>query len=79
METNNEIIPVEESNWRVKVLVIGGLIGAAAGLGAAYLYVQRASDLDIDEAPEVTPMEGIKLSLIVFTALRQIAQLGSGK
>ena len=31
-------------NWKPKALVIGGVVGAAVGIAAAYLLVQRSKD-----------------------------------
>ncbi len=73
---NSEIITSGE-NWKPKVLLAGGLIGVAAGLVAAYLLIQR-SEKD-SKAPEINAKEGIKLGLLVFGLLREIAQLGDGK
>lgn len=61
-------------NWKSQTLIIGVAIGALAGLGAAYLLVQRAEREG--KNPEMTAGEGIKLGLLVLGALRQIAQLG---
>lgn len=61
-------------NWKSRTIVAGILLGALAGLGAAYLLVQRAEKEG--RSPEMTPGEGVKLGLLVLGALRQIAQLG---
>ncbi len=53
---------------------MGIIIGALAGLGAAYLIVQRAEREG--KNPEMTAGEGVKLGLLVLGVLRQIAQLG---
>jgi hypothetical protein len=45
-------------------------------LGAAYLLIQRAKKRE--EPPNLTAFEGIKLGLLVFGLLRQVAILGSG-
>ncbi len=61
-------------NWKSKTLFMGIIIGALAGLGAAYLIVQRAEREG--KNPEMTAGEGVKLGLLVLGVLRQIAQLG---
>ncbi len=61
-------------NWKSKTLFMGIIIGALAGLGAAYLIVQRAEREG--KNPEITAGEGVKLGLLVLGVLRQIAQLG---
>ena len=59
-------------NWRPKALLIGGVVGAAVGVAAAYLLVQRAKD---EGAPKVTVGEGVKLGVLVFGLLRSITNL----
>ena len=71
-----EIITTGE-NWKPKVLLAGGLIGVAAGLVAAYLLIQRAEKES--KNPEINAKEGIKLGILIFGLLREIAQLGDGK
>jgi len=70
---------IEETlpNWKPKVLVIGGLIGAVLGLGAAYLLIQSA---DRQNRPlALSTGEGIKLGLLALGTLRQVAQLSGDK
>jgi len=70
-----EIVPQE--NWKQKVLLIGGAVGLLTGLLAAYLLVQRAEKKN--QKPELNAGEGVKLGVLVFGLLRQIAVLGEGK
>jgi hypothetical protein len=65
---------MEIQNWKRKVLIIGGVIGALIGVGGAYLYVQRANDPD--HLPTVTPGDGVRLGLLVLGLLRSVAELG---
>lgn len=73
----SEIIEAVDENWKNRVLLVGGAVGLLAGLGAAYLLIQRS---DREEAqPVLNLVEGIKLGLLVFGLLRQVSQLGEGK
>lgn len=67
---------MQTENWKTKTLVLGGIIGAAVGLGAAYLLIQRAEKEQ--GKLQMNAGEGIKLGLLVLGLLRQIAQLGEG-
>ncbi len=49
----------ERDNWKSNVLLTGVVVGALAGLGAAYMFTQRAEQEDT--RPEMTPGEGVKL------------------
>lgn len=62
------------NNWKSRTLLMGVIVGALAGAGAAYLMVQRAEREG--KNPEMTAGEGVKLGLLVLGVLRQIAQLG---
>ena len=64
------------TSWAGQVMVIGAVVGALTGLGAAYLLIQRAKRRA--EPPNLNTSEGIKLGLLVFGLLRQVAMLGSG-
>jgi len=71
----NEMVEMDTS-WTGQVLVVGAVLGALTGLGAAYLLIQRAKKRA--EAPNLNASEGIKLGLLIFGLLRQVAALGSG-
>lgn len=75
----DEIDTIEEAvdNWRPKLLVVGAVIGALTGIGAAYLLIQRAEKAG--SRPELSTREGISLGLLVFGLLRQVSALGSGE
>ena len=61
-------------NWKTKALLVGTVLGAVVGAGAAYLLIQRAVR---DEEPlTVSAGEGVRLGLLVFGLLRQVALLG---
>ena len=62
------------SNWKAKVLIIGGLVGALTGLGATYIMVKRS-----DEPPEMRATDGIKLGLLLLGLVRQVGDLGGQK
>lgn len=72
---SNDLVETDTS-WVGPVLAIGAVVGALTGLGAAYLLVQRAKKRG--ESPNLNAIEGIKLGLLVFGLLRQVAMLGSG-
>ncbi|MFL7793036.1 MAG: hypothetical protein AB8I69_12905 [Anaerolineae bacterium] len=67
-------------NLKTRVMVIGGVVGALLGVGAAYLYLQSAG-VAVDEEgnerlPAVQPAKALTLGLGVMTLLRQIAGMG---
>ncbi len=65
-----------QDNWKTKALLIGAGVGLLAGLGAAYMLIQRAEKEG--GRPEMSTGEGVKLGLLVLGLLRQVSQLGDG-
>ena len=65
-----------DSNWRTKAFVVGGVVGAVLGLGAAYIFINAAEDSD--EAPELTPGTAVTIGLSLLALLRQVAAIGEG-
>jgi hypothetical protein len=60
-------------NWKPKALLIGGVAGAAVGVAAAYLLIQRSKDED--GAPKITLGDGVKIGVLIFGLLRSISNL----
>jgi hypothetical protein len=66
-------------NLRMRVLIVGGVIGALVGVGAAYLYL-RAAPIEVDaegkeRLPAIQPGKALGAGLGVLTAIRQIVGL----
>ena len=74
MEEENELTG---ASWKFKTLLLGVVVGALVGAGAAYLIIQRAERQEGEV--RLTAGEGVKLGLLVFGLLRQVAQLGEGE
>ncbi|HET91030.1 MAG TPA: hypothetical protein ENN99_09885 [Chloroflexi bacterium] len=65
---------------RTRIMIVGGVLGALLGLGAAYLYLQ-STPLDVDEKgqqklPSIQPGKAITASLGILTAVKQIVGMG---
>lgn len=67
---------MNDSTWRNRALVIGGLVGALFGLGAAYIYVNSVEKSG--KQPEVQASEAVGIGLAILALLRQIATLHEG-
>lgn len=60
-------------NWRNKTLIIGAIAGILIGLAGAYIVIQRSEELN--NLPEVTPADGVKVGLGVLGVLRLVADI----
>jgi nitrate reductase gamma subunit len=69
---------VEESqpdnSWKIQALVVGGVLGALVGLGAAYLLTKRADQKGTQLS--LTPGKGVQLGVLLAGLLRSILSLG---
>lgn len=64
-------------NSTTKALIIGAVVGALSGVGAAYLFLQRAQQEE--NPPSLTAGDGVKIGLGVLTLMRLIADIGGSK
>jgi hypothetical protein len=61
-------------NWKVRILVIGGIAGVLTGLLAAYLLIQHAEQEE--SKPKLTAGEGIMVGAGVLGVLKMISDMG---
>jgi hypothetical protein len=69
-------------NLRTRIMIIGGVLGALLGVGAAYLYL-RSTPLQVDREgherlPSVQPGKALTVGLSALTIVKQIVGLGQG-
>jgi hypothetical protein len=64
----------QEENWKIKILVVGAVLGAATGLSAAYLLTKRSEQKG--EPLTITSGQGLKLGVLIAGLLRSILTLG---
>jgi uncharacterized membrane protein len=72
----NEIILENQSDgsWKLKTLVVGGVLGLLMGVGAAFLLTKRAEQKGAPLA--ITPGKGVQLGVMLAGLLRSILTLG---
>ena len=77
---SNKSLQTEQSNWRMRALMTGGVLGSLLGITAAYFYVRAAEEASEGNAPKRVPTgDAIKLGTALFTIVRQVAELGARK
>ena len=75
MEEKNQLTQNDTNDsWKVKTLLVGGVLGAATGLSAAYLLTRRAEQQG--ESLTISSGQGLKLGVLVAGLLRSILNLG---
>ena len=62
-----------DSSWKSKTLLVGAMIGALTGIGAAYFMIQNAEKEG--ETFNFSSGQGVKLGLLLLGTLRQIIQM----
>jgi hypothetical protein len=73
----NALVSVEtqpNDAWRTQALLIGGVLGALVGLGAAYLLSKRAEQKGAQLS--ITPGKGMQLGVLLAGLLKSIVSLG---
>ena len=66
---------MSEKNWKTKTMLIGTLIGAAAGAMSAFILIKRAEG--DDSKPKISPAESVQVGLGLLGLMRLIAGIGS--
>jgi hypothetical protein len=69
-----DIIEKPGNSWKLQTLVIGGVLGALVGVGAAFLLTKRAEQKGTSLA--ITPGKGVQLGVMIAGLLRSILSLG---
>lgn len=67
----------EETHWKTRVMLIGGVVGALLGVGTAYLLAQRAEREG--KQLKLGAGEGLRLGMLLLGTLRQVAGLGESR
>jgi len=70
-------LAIHSNPQQLRTIAGGALIGAFAGLVAAFLLSRRASRKG--RTATLTPMEGVQIAALLFGLLRAIAALGDDK
>jgi hypothetical protein len=63
------------NNWQSKVMLIGAIVGAVAGVIGASILIQQAQKNNTQ--PQLSAGDGVKVGLGVLAVLRLLAELGS--
>ncbi len=65
----------ENPNWKARAVILGGIVGAALGVVAGFLYVRMAEESGGPR--KLSTGKAVKLAMAALGVVRQTAQLGS--
>lgn len=74
-DAEDDIEVAVELDWKVKALIIGGVVGALAGVGAAYLYIRNIEEAG--EEPKMGTKDALQLGVSLVSLVKQVANLGN--
>ena len=63
-----------DNSWKIKTLIIGGVVGLLTGLGAAFLLTRQAEKNGT--TLNITPGKGMQLGVVLAGLLKSITSLG---
>ena len=72
---------MSDDSWKNQTMIIGGVLGALAGVGAALLYVrgeEEALEDELEKGPQrksLAPVAMLPIAISLLGVLRQIAGL----
>lgn len=77
VKKKQEIQLSKDDNWKFRTLLIGAVVGALTGLGAALLLTRRAEERG--ESLAISSKEGLKLGVLIAGLLRSVISLWEDK
>lgn len=67
----------DKTSWKMKTLLLGTVLGAVTGLGAAFLLTRRAEERG--EPLAITSGEGLRIGVLIAGLLRSILMISDEK
>jgi hypothetical protein len=61
--------------WKNKTMLVGMILGALSGLGAALLYIRSVEDTGLEEPTKISTGDALKMTISLFTLIKQISNL----
>ncbi len=64
-------------SWKLRSYLLGGLIGLAVGLMAAYFFARVSEENGSSGPAKIKSMDAIKLGVALLSIVRQITDMGA--
>ena len=71
---DTDLVEKTDNSWKLQTLVVGGVLGALVGVGAAFLMANRAEQKGTTLA--ITPGKGVQLGVMIAGLFRSLLSLG---
>ena len=71
---DTDLVEKTDNSWKLQTLVVGGVLGALVGVGAAFLMAKRAEQKGTTLA--ITPGKGVQLGVMIAGLFRSLLSLG---
>ena len=56
-------------------MLLGVIVGALSGLGAALLYIRSVEDIDKEEPKKIATGDALKMVIGIFNLIKQVSSL----
>ncbi len=66
-----------DASWKLRVYLLGALIGLAVGLISAYFYARVSEENGFERPNRIPTMDALKLAVSLLSVIRQITDLGA--
>ncbi len=73
----SDLPSTQETNWRFRVYLVGGLTGLVVGLLSAYFYARVSEENGTGNPGRIKTMDALKLAVSLLSVVRQITDLGA--
>lgn len=64
-----------ELDWKMKAILVGGVVGALVGIGAVYLYIRNIEEAG--ESPRLATRDAMSIGVSLVSLIKQIANMGN--
>ena len=73
----SDLTQPQETNWKIRVYLAGGLAGLVIGLLSAYFFARVSEENGADGPKPIKTMDALKLAVSLLSVMRQITDLGA--
>ncbi|MGQ9850419.1 MAG: hypothetical protein ACUVSU_10255 [Aggregatilineaceae bacterium] len=76
-DLHSDLPQEHDTSWKVRVYLVGALIGLAVGLISAYFYARVSEENGFERPNRIPTIDALKLAVSLLSVIRQITDLGA--